>query len=190
MEFNRLISTVELMQKRGLWRKTYFNLFEVFGYQRLEDAHSNILAWLLNPKEAHSLGVAFLRGFVDKVFNIKDLPANFSVKVFREKQEGKNRPDIVVEDNNWWLVIENKIDSNEQEDQTKRYADKWKRKGKIGENVLLAYVHPTGQQPESHDFIPVSYRTIREFLETMNFQGDSNVLIRHFTNHIFLDFGG
>lgn len=188
--FTQLISSVKQMQEKGLWRKTYFNLFNTFGYLRLEAVHSNVLAWLLNPEEAHGLGDKFLRFFVYRVFNKKGLPTNFSAKVFREKQEGGYPMDIVVDGNNWWLVIENKIDSDEQEDQTKRYSDIWKRKGKLGDNVLLAFLSPSGWQPESSDFIPVSYKTIRELLECLQFQGDSDILIRHFTDHIFLDFEG
>ncbi|MCX9009858.1 MAG: PD-(D/E)XK nuclease family protein [Candidatus Methanoperedens sp.] len=190
MAFTRLILTVNQAKEKGLWRKTYFNLFDILGYQRLEMVHSNVLAWLLNPEEAHGLGDKFLRAFFYKVFNKKEIPNNFSIKVHREKWEGGYPIDIVVEGKNWWLVIENKIDSDEQENQTKRYATKYKCKGKLGENVFLVLLSPTGWQPESHDFTPVSYRTIRELLETLQFQSDSDVLIRHFIDHIILDFGG
>ena len=186
MAFDSLISAVKDSRERGVWRKTYFNLFATLGYQRLEETHSNILAWLLNPEEAHGLGDVFLRTFVKRVFD-KELPVCFPVKVIRERQEGEDRPDIVVEGNNWWLVIENKIDSTEQEKQTKRYAKRWRIKGKIGENVFFAFLTPSGRSPESGDFKAVSYRLIRELLESMHFQGDSNFLIRHFINHIFFD---
>lgn len=159
--FSRLISTVKQMQENGLWRKTYFNLFTTLGYQRLEDVHSNILAWLLNPEESHGLGDAFLRDFVRRVFD-KELPKYFPVNIKRESQDGYDRPDIVVESKKWWLIIENKIDSIEQENQTKRYADRWRKRGIIGENVFLAFLSPSGWLPESLDFKPVSYRTIRE----------------------------
>jgi hypothetical protein len=185
--FTGLISTVKQAQKNGVWRKTYFNLFETFGYHRLEEAHSNILAWLLNPEESHGIGDIFLRDFIKTVFNPKELPVYHPVNIMREKQEGSDRPDIIVQGKNWWLVIENKIDSREQEDQTKRYADKYKCRGKLRENIFLAFLSPSGWQPESCDFTPVSYRTIRQLLENMQFQGDSNILIRHFVDHIFLD---
>jgi hypothetical protein len=71
-----LISKVKQMQERGLWRKYHFNIFETLEYQRREDTHSNLLAWLLNPEESHGIGDIFLRTFVQKVFNIKDLPIN------------------------------------------------------------------------------------------------------------------
>lgn len=187
--FSRLISTVKQMQENGLWRKTHFNLFTTLGYQRLEDAHSNIIAWMLNPEESHGLGDAFLRDFVRRVFD-KELPKYFPVNVKRESQDGDDRPDIVVEGNNWWLIIENKIDSTEQKNQTKRYADRWRNRGTIGENVFLAFLSPSGWLPESLDFKPVSYQTIRELLEKQKFKGDSNFLIRHFKEHILFDFGG
>lgn len=188
-EFNTLISKVKETKKKGQWQKNYFNLFTTLGYQRLEEVHSNILAWLLNQEEAHSLGDAFLRAFVKRVFN-KDLPLYLDFKVNRESQEGEDRPDIVVEGNNWWLIIENKIYSTEQENQTLRYAERWGVKGNIGDNVLLAFISPSGWSPKSPDFKPVSYRTIRELLENMHFQEDSNFLICHFIDHIFLDLEG
>jgi hypothetical protein len=189
MAFHGLISAVKEARERGVWRKTYFNLFATLGYQRIEEAHSNILAWLLNPEEAHGLGDAFLRAFVKRVFN-KELPVYFPVKIMRERQEGEDRPDIVVEGNNWWLVIENKIGSTEQKKQTLRYAKRWGVRGKIGENVFFAFLNPSGWSPESGDFYPVSYRIIRELLESMHFQGDSNFLIRHFIDHILLNLEG
>lgn len=184
--FLRLISSVELSKERGLWRKTYFNLFETLGCQRLEIVHSNMLTWLLNPEEAHGLGDKFLRKFVRRIFN-KELPSYLPVEIKRESQDGKNRVDIVVEGKNWWLVIENKIGSGEQDGQTEKYAEYYRRKGIIRENVFLVFLRPTGVEPKSHYFTPVSYQTIRELLENMNFQGNSNVLIRHFIDHIFLD---
>jgi len=184
--FSYLIRKVRHAQNKREWRKTYFNLFATLGYQRLEDTHSNILAWLLNPQESHGLGDGFLRAFVKRVFN-SEPPLHLEVSVTREKQKGGDRPDIVVESDNWWLIIENKIDSEEQKRQTLRYVDCFRTKGTIGKNVFFAFLSPSGWTPESHDFCPVSYQVIRELLQHMHFQGDSSLLIRHFIDHIFLD---
>lgn len=188
--FNNLISRVNNAKKDGRWRKTYFNLFEVLGNHRHEDTHSNVIAWLLNPEEAHGIGDLFIRAFLEKVFNKKNLPPFSNVKVTIRKKHGDgNQPDIVVESNNGWLVIENKIDSTEGINQTIKYAKQFKSKGIIDENVFLAYLTPYNQKPESPDFKHVSYRIIRDLLENIQFQGDSNFLIRHFINHIFMDLG-
>ena len=186
-EFKKLILKIQDAQENGQWRKTHFNIFETLGIQRNETVHSNLIAWLLNPEEAHGLGDVFLRKFVKQIFK-KELPLYFPVDVNRELREGADQPDIIVEGNNWWLVIENKIDSPEGEKQTLRYAQRWKAKGKIGENVFLILLSPSQLEPESNDFCSISYRTIRELLENIQFQGDSNILSHHFIEHILLNF--
>ena len=185
ISFNNLISRIKDKKEKGIWRKTYFNLFEIFGNQWYEDPHSNLLAWLLNPEETHGLGNVFLEKFIENISDIK-LPFD-QIKVVRENQKGGDRPDIEVKGNNWWLIIENKINSSENNSQTLRYAKRWGKKGKIDENVFLVYLSPNGKAPLSPDFHSVSYREIRELLESMQFHGDSDFLIRNFINHIFID---
>ena len=41
-----------------------FNVFDVLRISKMEIRHSNMLAWLLNPKETHGLGDTFLRKFL------------------------------------------------------------------------------------------------------------------------------
>ena len=185
ISFNNLISRIKDKKEKGIWRKTYFNLFEILGNQWYEDPHSNLLAWLLNPEETHGLGNVFLEKFIEKISDIK-LPFD-QIKVVRENQKGGDRPDIEVKGNNWWLIIENKINSSENNSQTLRYAKRWGKMGKIDENVFLVYLSPNGKAPLSSDFHPVSYRKIRELLESMQFHGDSDFLIRNCINHIYID---
>jgi len=190
ISFNNLMSRIEDANEKGNWRKTYFNLFETLGNQSYEYPHTKLLAWLLDPEEAHGIGDKFLREFIEKVFDKRNLPQFSNVKVICEKRsEDGNQPDIVVDCNNGWLVIENKIFSTEGENQTMKYAKLFKSKGNIGENVFLAYLNPNNEKPESPDFEQVSYRIIRELLENIQFQGDANFLISHFINHIFIDLG-
>jgi hypothetical protein len=47
-----------------------FNLFDVLSVSRREYAHSNVVAWLLEPLGSHGLGTAF----VDKIFQECSLP--------------------------------------------------------------------------------------------------------------------
>lgn len=183
---NNLTRNVHYLKSCGGWRKTHFNLFEILGVQRREEPHSDIIAWLINPEETHGLGNVFLQEFIKKIFNL-ELPFDSQIKVFRESQKGGDRPDIIVEGNNWLLIIENKIDSSENNSQTLRYANRWRKTGGINKNVFLVYLSPDGRTPISPDFRPVSYRIIRELLERMQFQGDSEFLIRNFINHIFID---
>lgn len=46
-----------------LWRNTDWNIFEVLGRPRLEDAYSSVIGWLMNPTAPHGLRDAFLNEF-------------------------------------------------------------------------------------------------------------------------------
>ena len=41
-----------------------FDAFSFLGLSRVEKTHSDILAWLLNPREKHGAGDYFLRDFL------------------------------------------------------------------------------------------------------------------------------
>jgi hypothetical protein len=50
------------------WRSTAWNFFEVSGRQRQEDAHSHMIAWLMDPAKPHGLRDTFLQAFFERVF--------------------------------------------------------------------------------------------------------------------------
>jgi hypothetical protein len=45
-----------------------FNAFETLGIVNAEIRHSNVLAWLLNPKENHGLGDVFIKKLIQTLF--------------------------------------------------------------------------------------------------------------------------
>lgn len=164
-----------------------FNIFEIFGCENDEKIHSNILAWLLNPKESHGLNDAFLRSFFKKVFN-KESPLSTVICVKRAPGQEDGRLDIKVECKDWLLIIENKIDAEESPGQTKEYASIYEKTGGIDERYFLAYLTKNGKPPESESFHSVSYRDIAELLQELIRTGDSSILIRSFIEHIYHDF--
>ena len=46
-----------------------FNLFRILRFEHGEIRHSNILAWLLQPEEAHGLKDLFLRRWLMRLFH-------------------------------------------------------------------------------------------------------------------------
>src|ERR1022692_2282659 len=46
-----LLQSVQEAKLGGRWRNTRFNVFDVLGRPRLEEAHSSFLAWVLDPAE-------------------------------------------------------------------------------------------------------------------------------------------
>ena len=51
-----------------------FNPFKVLQVDNYEIRHSNVLAWLMDPKQNHDLGSYFIKKLIAKVFVN---PANF-----------------------------------------------------------------------------------------------------------------
>lgn len=166
----------------GDWRRINFNAFDVLGFphSRLESIHSNVLAWLLDPYESHGFGASFLTKVLRKVsggtFAIRG-----GVRVQREFQEGGDRPDIVVDGQNWRLVLEVKVGAPEGEDQSQRYVARWKSKGKL---TYFVWVSPASTRPEAEEFIPVNFSYISELLSSLESRTRSAMFIRDFVEHL------
>jgi hypothetical protein len=87
----RLLHSVQEAKATGHWRNTRFNVFDVLGRPRLEQARSSFLAWLLDPGEAHGLEDKFLRQFMAKT--IRRVPdSTMDVKVTPEFRYGRKWP--------------------------------------------------------------------------------------------------
>lgn len=99
--------------------------------ERLEvQTHSAFLYELLNPKGSHSQGDVYLRIFIDEILHIDDFIYK-NIIVDRERSIGGNgRLDLVIENDEYLLIIEVKIDAGDQDSQLKRYDQYGKSKGK------------------------------------------------------------
>ncbi|MEK7405193.1 MAG: PD-(D/E)XK nuclease family protein [Acidobacteriota bacterium] len=172
---------VEKARRQGKWIKTHFNVFDVLGRPRLELAHSGVLAWLLDPEEAHGLGDAFLRGFLRRVAPGSRFRTG-SVRVQRERRIAEGFLDINVQGPDWRLVVENKIDCPEGEDQTEKY---WRCLNKYGRRtrIVAVFLTPDGRKPQCPRFRPLSWRKLESLLCDLNVRGDAAVVIRHFAEH-------
>ncbi len=112
-----------------------FNIFKVLKVERAEVKHSDILAEFLNPEGSHGQKDKFLQLFVEslKVTDFKTAQAKVNTEVNAglinaEYSEG-GRIDIVIDDQNGTgIIIENKIDANDQEKQLERYWNHGNRK--------------------------------------------------------------
>ncbi len=92
-----------------------FNVFDVLRYAEYEIRHSNVLAWLLEPRETHGLGDKFLRRFLESLAPRPDfLKSDFGaepVKVKEVKREF-HYADVAVfldDDRRTLLAVENKV---------------------------------------------------------------------------------
>ena len=96
-----------------------FNMFDVLGLSKQEDFHCKMLAWLLDSKESHQLGVKFFRNLMEKLVenagherydqtHIKNIDYT-SFQLYRNWEN----IDIVIRSNieKMVIAIENKVDS-------------------------------------------------------------------------------
>lgn len=170
-------------------RANELNMFEVLKVEKAEIRHSNIIAWLLDPSEAHGLGASFLRELIKAVIKSKDndygddysyegeeIEKNIvewtltdfdTVNVKREEKAGDRYADIVVRatanNKNYLLAIENKVSSKESTDQTKTYY-----KELIKENADLnafVFLSPSGEVPKDKHWYVLTYEDIISALD-------------------------
>jgi hypothetical protein len=180
----KLLLEVQQAKLDRHWRNTRFNVFDVLGRPRLEEAHSNFLAWLLDPAEAHGFGDAFLCEFMRRTVD-NDPPSTLDLSVLREFRCGGLRFDIYVEGDRWSLIVENKIDDQPWEKQSREYQDYCRRLNSRGEQAWLVYVTPERRPSKGIPWL--SYREVRLILETLTPDFSAATLIRQFCDHVISD---
>ena len=137
--------------QRALSEGARFNVFKVLRLSRSEvKLHSAFLAELLNPKGEHGMGDAPLKAFLDTVcgkdgfvFDTGSATVRVEKSIGRidENYDTGGQIDILVQSGDKAIIIENKIDAQDQYKQLVRY-DNYARTFKGG--YLLLYLTLTG----------------------------------------------
>ena len=150
-----------------------FNPLKVLKVDHYEIRHSNILAWLLNPKENHNLGDAFIKKILSEVIiNNENLETDldvfrvqeFSYLDFEVYREWKNIDVLLVsEKNKVAVLIENKIHSKESKDQLNRYL-KDVQKEFNSMDVIPVFLSLSGEEPTNTKYGILSYVQILKIL--------------------------
>jgi len=166
-----------------------FNLFEALDAVRHELRHSAVLAFLLHSGQSHGLGDAFLRHLLHGqlcrdartsrrvLAALRPVHGEVSAQDFRawrfedavslrEIDISPGRIDVMVVDAKRKLVIvlENKIDSTEHDDQLTRYRV-WAQ-GRYPDHALLClYLSPKGDKPSDDAYLAVDYEQVCRALE-------------------------
>ena len=163
-------------------------LLEAIGVLEKEIYHTNMIHWLLNTTRDEKGDYLLL----DHVFNElkknnrKQLdginPQNLK-RLKKEASDGKGgKVDLMIEWDNFILLIENKIHSSEQPNQCADYLDNIREKKK---DIILIYLTLGGSKPKSgyqikEELICLSYRTLIDYLKKYHPENKSN------KNHIIL----
>lgn len=132
-----------------------FDPWEISNVGKDEKRNSSILAWLLNPHGSHaqnSLPLTCLIETINKQAD-KKLPLNYGdfccIKT-EVNPDGQisDRLDIEIDAENFYLVIEVKINAPEQTNQIERYHEQARQRAGHRDWVLI-FLTPKGDQPKS-----------------------------------------
>ncbi|MCC6327415.1 MAG: PD-(D/E)XK nuclease family protein [Acidobacteria bacterium] len=172
---------------------------EILGVSRREVSHSGFLAWLLNNTESHNLGEFPIKKFLDIVLKfssnkLKDRHSELYNSFVTEDYEiervfvkpefsikNVGRLDIFVDltlsianrQRNVKLVIENKVESKENNDQTSNYYNHFDSTKVEGEIIIYIYLTPistlelielTEAECTCKEFIQINYQSIVDYL--------------------------
>lgn len=172
---------------------------EILGVSRREISHSGFLAWLLNNLESHNLGEFPIKKFLDIVLKfstnkLKDKHSDLYNSFVTEDYEIERvfvkpefaiknigRLDVYIEltlliadrQQNVKLIIENKVESRENNDQTNNYFNYFNPLKKDGEIIIYIYLTPistlelielTEAECNCKEFIQINYQSIVDYL--------------------------
>lgn len=171
-----------------------FNIFDALGITRAEIRHSNFLAFLLDPAESHGQGQLFLKAILMDL--LKQAPPELrplspidldgtDLRGVEVKREGKHI-DLLIrcQEPAFFVVIENKIDSQEHSDQLGRY-EKVMKEHYPGAKPLYVYLTLGGDEASDDAWVPYRhediYRVLKRVRDTYeNSIGDE---VRVFLDH-------
>lgn len=160
-----------------------FNTLKILKLENHEIRHSNVLAWLLSPKENHSLRDYFLRKMVEHLILIDENSNNslyeivgdilnhslMDSHVYREVKTNKNRfIDLLIVNQqlNTVFLIENKFYSTESANQLDDYLDFIEQTFKEF-TIIPIYLTLDGEEPSNQQYFILTYERIESILNTV-----------------------
>lgn len=153
---------------KGLWVSGPADFLGIIQRQRDELAHSRLLAWLLTPTARHGLGSALLSRLLEHCRESPTLAPPLVRAVTCEYTRNTRRADIIVWGDDFTLVIENKVDADEQPAQCDDlYANFKNEPGSI-----FVFLTPHGRAPTTamapearRAFVAIAWFEVREMIE-------------------------
>ena len=124
------------------------NIAEIMNRHDLENQHSNIIAFLINPNEKHhhpDYGTKFLSLLKEKGLGIQGETIK---SVMREDSTDElRRMDLFIRTEKDCVIVENKIWADDQVQQIKDYIEFVKNKFDSAENIFVVYLTPFEKSP-------------------------------------------
>ncbi|WP_461241066.1 PDDEXK-like family protein [Paucilactobacillus sp. N302-9] len=171
------------------------NIFNILGLQRNEIRHSNFIAWLVNPSANRVFGDYFLKkilltviknGSVNDLSELNVMLNDYSdATVLREY----HNIDILIKSANQRtkIVIENKIDSQQHDQQLQRYQKFVQKNSNKDDKLIFIYLTIDGDDPKAEGWQRLSYTDVLEILQNMmNRAYDESIELQYVRDYINL----
>jgi len=160
----------EHLKKKLEEAKTFFQpetettIFSIGGRGYYENPISDVLAFFLNPQEAHDFGVLFIDAFFSGL-SLPSPPKSLDIIGPPKREvstESGKRIDLLLEGDEWVLVIENKI-YHDQVNPFEEY-EQYIRSNYEGKEAIFSILSPGGSSV-SEGWKPLSYKKFVEELK-------------------------
>jgi hypothetical protein len=165
--FSDLRDPLVAVRKAGL----LCNPWEIASLRRDEVRNAKVLAWLLDCRGSHGFGSAVLSAILPKTF-LAGLQQE-SLCDYRVRLEScpdgdrGNRVDIEIDGENFYLIIEVKIDAPEGKDQLNRYCQIAQAKHR-GRKWAVIYLTPQGNDLGSREHVVcLSWRSVADAISSL-----------------------
>ncbi len=181
-------------------RLNQFNILRVLRIEKAEIRHSNVLGWLLDPRESHGLGDAFVRRFITTLlmdneqadFGLSSATVELMDLVDVEVRREWRNIDLLIHSrgNGLVILIENKIRARESKGQLLKYREAVRRSFPDAAVVIPVFLTLEGDDPseeaQGSGYIAWShaalYRAATEVVEQQKnrIPQDAQTFLRHY----------
>lgn len=188
------------VEKNRLKTPGTMNIAEIMNRHHLENQHSNILSFLIDPQEKHNhkeYGESFLEILKKKGLKLHD---GSVVSVEREDStDDLRRIDLLIKTDSDFIILENKIYAGDQPNQIKDYLSSFENFIGSKENIFIVHLTPFGKEPseksiskerlhelkETYRYVSLSYsKDILDWLSTLKTKNEEDVLKAGITQYI------
>ncbi len=136
-----------------------FDPWEIAGLESKETRNASVLAWLLNPRGSHGLGLAAMNGLLTVVTRhfqsffhsaFPEEPGQFCRVRTEINPNGEiaDRVDVEIDAKNFYLIVEVKIGAPEQSGQLERYCRQAEERAG-SRPWAVVFLTPRGKEPVS-----------------------------------------
>jgi len=159
----------QVLASDGRWTRGPTSVLAIIGKERRETYHSAMIAWLMDPLAPHGFGMAFLNRLLHTA-GVPNEPAAWPagrLHVQCEVVAATSRADIVLTAPDRSVIIENKVDAVEGEEQCNRLYQDFS----TYPDPSFIFLSPTGHPPQTatreaaQAFHTLSYSEVRRVLE-------------------------